>query len=160
MRRVIAFANGIIKKITVSKKTGIPKKKLPVKKANGALLIPTTANKDRIMRSAAPEDNIHFPIMAAIAIKIPTLAQVFPNSVVTRSPKLFLAKANAAAGFMPLDNPNCSIADIGVKYPTNKAANKSAKNGCSLKPMIPPTTINIPIHTIMIGSSIRLKIKQ
>ena len=103
----MALANGIIKNKTVSKNTGIPRKKLLTKKAMGALSIPVNLRIDLMMRSAAPLSNMHLPMMAAIAINIPILAQVFPNSVAMRSPILFFAKDNAAAGVSPLSMANC-----------------------------------------------------
>ena len=101
------MANGIIKNNTVSKKTGIPKKKLLIRNAIGALSIPVNFRMDRMMRSAAPLSNIHLPMIAAMAINIPILAQVFPNSVAMRSPILFFANDNAAVGDIPLSMANC-----------------------------------------------------
>ena len=152
----MALARGIIKNITVSKNTGIPRKKLPKRNANGALSTPVNFNNDRMMRSAAPDSNIHFPMIAAMAINMPILAQVFPNSVAIRSPTLFLEKDKAALASIPFDRANCSNIEAGVKIATTKAPNKRAKNGCSFKPIIPPTTKTIPIANKIIGSNIMM----
>ena len=156
MRKVMALARGIIKNMTVSKNTGIPKKKLPKRKANGALSTPVNFNKDRMIRSAAPDSNMHFPMMAAMAINMPILAQVLPNSVAIRSPTLFLENDNAAPASMPLERANCSKIVAGVKRATTKAPNKRAKKGWSFKPMMPPTTKTMPMANKIIGSNIMI----
>ena len=152
----MALARGIIKNMTVSKNTGIPKKKLPKRKANGALSTPVNFNKDRMIRSAAPDSNMHFPMMAAMAINMPIFAQVFPNSVAIRSPTLFLENDNAALASIPFERANCSKIVAGVKRATTKAPNKSAKKGCNFNPMMPPTTKTIPMANKIIGSNIMI----
>ena len=102
MRILIAFANGIIKKITVSTNTGMVKKKLLKMKPIAECFSPVTFNMARIILSAAPLSSIDFPMIAAIAIKIPILAQVFPNSVPIRSPILLCDNFNASAAAVPL----------------------------------------------------------
>jgi hypothetical protein len=52
---------------------------------------------------------------------------------------------------MPFDRKNCSTDASGVRIATTNAASNNAKNGWSLNPIIPPTTIRIPINRIKMG---------
>ena len=70
--------------------------------------------------------------------------------------ELFLENDNAAPASIPFDRANCSNIEAGVKIATTKAPNKRAKNGCSFKPIIPPTTKTIPIANKIIGSIIMM----
>jgi hypothetical protein len=55
---------------------------------------------------------------------------------------------------MPLERKNCSTDASGVSTATTNAASNNAKNGWSLNPIIPPTTIIIPIRRIKMGFAI------
>jgi hypothetical protein len=101
--------------------------------------------------SAAPLSSMDLPIIAAIAIRMPTLEQVLPNSIAIRSPILLCDCCSASAAEMPLDRKNCSTDADGVSSATTNAASNSDKNGWSLNPIIPPTTITIPIKRIKMG---------
>ena len=118
---VIALAKGIIKKITVSKKTGIPRKKLLIKKPMGAFSLPVNFSINRIIRSAAPLSSIDLPIMAAMAIRMPILVQVLPNSVAIFSPILLWDNFTASAAELPFNIKKCSIEMAGVSKATTKA---------------------------------------
>jgi hypothetical protein len=75
----IARANGIRRKKTVSKKTGIDKTKPLARRTNPAFFSPKTDNKYRTIFSAAPLCIMQVPTMAAKAIKSPMPPAVLPK---------------------------------------------------------------------------------
>jgi hypothetical protein len=133
----------------------MPKKKLPNKNVRGAFEMPVTFNIDRTILSAAPLSSIHFPIIDAMAIRIPICLQVLPNSSAILSPMCLPDICFAASGVDPLLMANCSIAEPGVISDTTKAPSNSARKGCSFSPIIPPTTMSTPMNNIKIGSAIK-----
>jgi hypothetical protein len=129
--QAVAEAFTLAKKagVDLEKKTGIPKKKLLPKKVMGALLMPVTFKVDRTILSAAPLSNIHFPIIEAMAIRIPICPTVVPNRLATLSPMELLANLLADAGSIPVPKAYCSIEMAGVIQATTRAAINRERKG-------------------------------
>ena len=127
------------------------KVKLPDKSAIPLFFLPNKWSKLRMIFSAPPLRIKDTPITEASAIKIPTLALVFPKAVASRFPKETLAKAFAADSDIPLLSANAIIISGVVNKAVTKAANNKEIAACNFNRIIQNMTIAVPIRMIKIG---------
>lgn len=134
--------------MTVSSITGMQRRKDEKKKAQCARAAPRTRSMAEAMVWAAPESIMPSPRMVAMAMRMPRLALVRPNSSATRAGAA-LAR-NLVLAFSvhsPLTTFAVACAarfSAGVIMATQNAPMMRARRACIRRPRMPTMTTAIP----------------
>ena len=118
------------------------------KNAQCALAAPNNASNWAAIFSAAPESIMASPSIVAIAMRMPRLAQVRPNSSATRAGAAFDMNLSAVFSVHSvlaiLWSAYVRSASLGVSNDTAKAPITRARKACILRTRIPVITTVIP----------------